>query len=133
MGKSRGELSTQIHTAVDGLGNPLRLLLTAGQVSEHTQAEALIAGFSADFVVADKGDDSDAFVEAIKDSGAAPVIPPRSSRKTLREYDEVIYKEQLGGALVPKTERLPLRCHPLLTVGDQLYGHVERSQHVNLA
>jgi IS5 family transposase len=40
----------------------VRLLLTAGQVSEHTQAEALIEGFRTDFVLADKGYDSDAFV-----------------------------------------------------------------------
>ena len=92
MGKSRGGLSTKIHAAVDGVGNPVRLLLTAGQVSEHTQAEALIAGFSAGFVLADKGYDSDAFVEAIKGSGATPVIPPRSNRITRR--DKEIYKER---------------------------------------
>ncbi len=80
MGKSRGGLSTKIHAAVDGLGNTVRLLLTAGQVSGHTQAEALIAGFSADFVLADKGHDSDALVEAIKGGGATPVTPPRSNR-----------------------------------------------------
>lgn len=34
MGKSRGGLSTKIHAAVDALGNPVRLLLTAGQTSE---------------------------------------------------------------------------------------------------
>ena len=49
MGKSRGDLSTKIHAAVDGLGNPVRLLLTAGQVSEYTQAEALIEGFKASY------------------------------------------------------------------------------------
>jgi transposase len=94
MGKSRGGLSTKIHAAVDALGNPVRLLLTAGQVSEHTQAEALIAGFSADFVLADKGYDSDAFVAAIKGNGATPVIPPRSNRITPRDYDKEIYKER---------------------------------------
>jgi transposase len=94
MGKSRGGLSTKIHAAVDGLGNPVRLLLTAGQVSEHTQAEALIAGFGADFILADKGYDSDTFVEAIKGSGATPVIPPRSNRITPRHYDKEIYKER---------------------------------------
>lgn len=34
MSKSRGGLSTKIHPAVDALGNPIRLLLTAGQASE---------------------------------------------------------------------------------------------------
>jgi transposase len=94
MGKSRGGLSTKIHAAVDGLGNPVRLLLTAGQVSEPTQAEVLIAGFSADFVLADKGYGSDAFMEAIEGSAAAPVIPPRDNRITPRDYNKEIYKER---------------------------------------
>ena len=34
MGKSRGGLSTQIHAAVDALGNPVRRILTQGQASE---------------------------------------------------------------------------------------------------
>lgn len=45
IGKSRGGLSTKIHTAVDALGNPFRFILTAGQHSEIKQAEALIVGF----------------------------------------------------------------------------------------
>ena len=94
MGKSRGGLSTKIHAAVDSLGNPVRLLLTAGQVSEYTEAEALIDGFQAAFVLADKGYDSDAFVEAINNNGAVPVIPPRSNRKVLRGYDKDLYKER---------------------------------------
>lgn len=94
MGKSRGGLGTKIHAAVDALGNPVRLLLTAGQTSEHTQAEALIDGFHAEFVIADKGYDSDAFVETIMGNGGIPVIPPRSNRKTPRDYDKDIYKER---------------------------------------
>ena len=31
LGRSRGGFSTKIHVTVDGLGNPLRLHLTAGQ------------------------------------------------------------------------------------------------------
>lgn len=93
MGKSRGGLSTKIHAAVDALGNPVRLL-AAGQVSEHTQAEALIGGFRTDFVLADKGYDSDAFVAVIKGTGGTAVIPPRSNRKTPREYDKDIHKER---------------------------------------
>lgn len=76
------------------MANPVRLLLTPGQESEYTQAEALIDGFHADFVIADKGYDSDAFVAAIESSGASPVIPPRSNRKTPRDYDKDIYKER---------------------------------------
>ncbi len=35
VGKSRGGLSTKIHAAVDALGNPMRLLLTAGKASGY--------------------------------------------------------------------------------------------------
>lgn len=76
MGKSWGGLSTKVHAAVDALGNPVWLLLTARQVSEHTQAEALIAGFRTNFVLAGKGYDSDAFVAAIKGNGAGRGDPP---------------------------------------------------------
>ena len=88
MGKSRGGLSTKIHVAVDALGNPVRLLLTAGQASEYGQSKALIAGWVADYVLADKGYDSDEFIEAIA------VIPPRCHRQAPREYDRELYKER---------------------------------------
>ena len=94
VGKSRGGLSTKIHAAVDALGNPIRLLLTAGQASEHGQANALIDGFPAEYVLADKGYDSDEFVKTIKEMGAAAVIPPRKNRNHLRGYDQEIYKER---------------------------------------
>jgi transposase len=51
MGKSRGGLSTKIHATVDALGKPVRLLLTSGETSEFTQAEALINGFEANYVL----------------------------------------------------------------------------------
>lgn len=94
MGKSRGGLSTKIHAAVDALGNPLRLLLTEGQASEYGQADALIDGFQADYVLADKGYDSDHFVGVILENGAIPVIPSRMNRKEPRDYDKELYKER---------------------------------------
>jgi transposase len=92
-GKSRGGLSTKIHAAVDALGKPVRLLLTAGQTSEYTQAEALIEGFEASYVLADKGYDADRFVSAIEKSQAIPVIPSKKNRNVPREHDRVLYKE----------------------------------------
>ena len=37
LGRSRGGFTTKIHVVVDGLGNPLRFTLTAGQVHDVTQ------------------------------------------------------------------------------------------------
>jgi transposase len=80
--------------AVDSLGNPLRVILTAGQISDIEQAAALIKGQPADYIVADKGYDSDAFVEAITTQGGLAVIPPRSNRLAPRAFDRHIYKDR---------------------------------------
>ena len=44
--------------------------------------------------MADKGYDADYLVEAIGQKGAEAVIPPRSHRKTPRNYDRHLYKER---------------------------------------
>ena len=55
LGRSRGGFSTKIHVSVDGLGNPLRFILTGGQQHDITQAEELIAGYAGEHVLADQG------------------------------------------------------------------------------
>lgn len=87
-------MSTKIHAAVDALGNPVKLLLTTGQASEYGQANLLIEDFDAEYVLADKGYDSDAFIESIERTGAKAVIPPRGNRKEQRDYDRELYKER---------------------------------------
>jgi transposase len=77
---------------VDALGNPLRWILTGGQISDITQAEALIAGLNAQMVVGDKGYDADALVDRIQAAGAEAVIPPRCHRKEPRPYDRHTYQ-----------------------------------------
>jgi transposase len=72
-------LTTKIHAVVDALGNPLRFILTPGQVGDITQAEALIADFPAEHVFGDKGFDAAPFRDAIRRQGAVPVIPPRKT------------------------------------------------------
>jgi transposase len=94
LGRSRGGFSTKIHLIVDGLGNPLDFILTGGQVNDITQAPALLQGHHADYVIADKGYDSDAFIALIEQMAAIPVIPARKNRKEPRFYDLHIYKER---------------------------------------
>ena len=45
IGRSRGGLSTKINVGVDALGNPVRFILTPGQVADILQAEDLIVVF----------------------------------------------------------------------------------------
>lgn len=87
MGKPRGGLSIKIHAAADALGNPVRLLLTPGQASEYGQAEGLIGWGAFEAVLADKGYDSDAFVEVIQRRGAEAIIPSRKNRMSPRSLD----------------------------------------------
>lgn len=61
------------------MGNPLRFILTPGQTSDITQAEALIADLPADHVLGDKGYDCKALRDAIERQDAVPVIPPRKT------------------------------------------------------
>lgn len=42
IGRSRGGLSTKIHTLVDALGNPLGFVLSGGQVSDLFGADHLL-------------------------------------------------------------------------------------------
>jgi len=54
----------------------------------------MIAGFQADFVLADKGYDANELIETIQSTGAVAVIPPRKNRIESRAYDKIIYKER---------------------------------------
>ena len=54
----------------------------------------MMAGFQADFVLADKGYDSNEFIDTIESKGAVAVIPPRKNRIESRAYDKIIYKER---------------------------------------
>jgi transposase len=94
LGHSRGGFSTKIHLACDGLGNPVKIILTPGQKHDVTQGPQLIAGSAAKKVLADKGYDSDALVDLIRDQGAEPVIPPRTNRTESRDYDTTEYKKR---------------------------------------
>jgi transposase len=94
LGRSRGGFSTKIHIAVDALGNPLRLLLTAGQRHDSPQAKALIEDFEPQALIADKGYDSDALIEAVTNKGIEAVIPPKKNRLVQREYDRHLYRER---------------------------------------
>ena len=92
IGRSRGGLTTKVHAGVDALGNPVRLIVTAGQEADITQGTALIEGFVTEAVIADKGYDSDALVAAIEATGAQAIIPPRRHRHTQRKVDWHRYK-----------------------------------------
>lgn len=94
MGRSRGGFGTKIHASVSGLGLPVKLVLTAGQAADVTQANALMEEVAAEVVIADKGYDSRAVVERIERRGAEAVIPSRKNSKEPRVYDRERYRDR---------------------------------------
>jgi transposase len=73
-------LSTKISAGVDALGNPVRFILTAGQVHDIVQAE--------------KGYDANWLRARVTEAGAEAVIPSTRSRSQAIPYDKHIYQER---------------------------------------
>ena len=94
LGRSKGGFTTKIHAMVDGLGNPLKFILTGGNRNEIIKAEELIENIKDTNVLADKAYDSDKFKNKIKEQGCQHTIPPRRNRKNQHEYDAHIYIER---------------------------------------
>jgi transposase len=73
--------------AVDTSGRPIRLFITAGQVSDYTGAAALMNSLpEAEWLLVDRGYDADWFREVLVDKGTKPCIPRRKSRKKTVKY-----------------------------------------------
>jgi transposase len=85
IGRSRGGLS--IHALTDALGNPTRVLLTPGQAHDLVGSDVLLTDLSAGAVIADNR-----VIQPLKQAGIEAVIPPKSKRRTVRNYDRELYK-----------------------------------------
>jgi IS5 family transposase len=82
VGRSRGGLSTKIHTRVHRQGRPIQLLITPGQAHDLTGAEPLLAAIDRGAVViADKAYDADRLRAHLKARGAIANIPNMIRRK----------------------------------------------------
>jgi len=71
---------------------PLRVLVTAGAAADCSHAEPLLAGLKADYLLADRGYDTNAILAHAARQGMNPVIPPKKNRLLQRSYDKDIYK-----------------------------------------
>ena len=91
---SRGGFSCKIHLATDGLGNPLRVRLTAGQSHDSPQAQALLDGLmiNTDHVIADRAYAGP--IDWLLEHDIIPVIPPHHCSQQPREYDRWLYRER---------------------------------------
>ena len=91
--KSRGGNTTKIHTLVDALGNPVKIEISTGQVSDHIFAPKLLEGLKPQIVMADGGYDSVKFRQQIE--GAVACIPRHRNRKAKFPFDKEQYKNAI--------------------------------------
>ncbi len=76
---------------------PGRITVTQGPTADCTQAGRLIEGITAEYLLADRGYDSDAIVAQARHQGMKAMIPPRKNRTVQREYDkDLLYKLRLA-------------------------------------
>jgi len=96
IGISRGGKNTKIHAVVDGLGLPIRLIFTSGEVHDSTQTISLLNGFdiSNSAVIGDKANANTEIVTYISKHGGKVVIPPKSNTKNPWDCDYNHYKER---------------------------------------
>lgn len=88
-------MNSKLHADADADGRPIRVFMTAGQVSDHTGTAALLSSLpSADGLLADRGYYVDWFREALKDKGIRPCIPGRKSRARPIRHDKRRYKRR---------------------------------------
>jgi transposase len=93
IGRSKGGLSTKIHTVVDALGNPIIFALTPGQACDLDGSDILLPGLEAKTILADKAYDADErVIEPLLAAGKEIVIPSKKNRTEPRTIDKELYK-----------------------------------------
>lgn len=85
-------MTTKLHLAGSAEFHVIEGMLTGGNVSGITVADALTAEVSGCYVVEDMGYDSDKHRDQLRSNNNVPVIPERKNRKIKIDYDKVIYK-----------------------------------------
>ncbi len=92
MGRSRGGLTSKLHTLVDGRGRPLVLVVTAGQANDSPMLPALLQGLrvpragagrprtTPEALLADKAYSARAHREMLAARGITTVIPQPSDQ-----------------------------------------------------
>ena len=88
-------MNTKLHAVADAQGRPIRILVTAGPVSDYTGAATMLSSLpKAEWMLADRGYDADWFRDALKDKGIKACIPGRKGRKKAISHDKRRYKRR---------------------------------------
>lgn len=73
-GSHKRGLNTKIHLAVDANGMPIRILVTEGTRVDCKEAIELIKDISAEYLLADRGYDSDEIIEFAEENSMITVF-----------------------------------------------------------
>jgi len=80
IGRSKGGLSTKIHTQCNALGNPTDFYLTEGQIHDLIGSDYFLEDLQADALLADKAYDADErVIQKLEIQGKEAVIPPKKN------------------------------------------------------
>jgi transposase len=71
---------------------PVRFFVTSGTVNDCKKALALIDGISAEYLLADRGYDTNEIIQATVANQMVAVIPSKANRIEQREYDKYLYR-----------------------------------------
>ena len=96
VGQTRGGLNTKLHAIVDGLGNPVEFMLSAGNDHDSVHAVELLekVEISGSNVLADRAYGAKTIRAYISEQGASYVIPPQSNVSDPWPVDWCLYKER---------------------------------------
>ena len=111
-------MNTKLHAVTDADGRPLSFFMKAGQVSDYTDAAALLDDLpKAQWMLADRGYDADWYRDALQAKGITPCIPGRKSRLQTVKYDKRRYRSR------SRIERLFGRLEAVLHSELRSLGH----------
>ena len=95
IGLTKGGLNSKLHAVTDALGRPIRMFLSAGNLSDYKGALALLSSLpQAKWLLADRGYDADWFRNALKEREITPCIPSRKNRKVAIPHDADRYRQR---------------------------------------
>ncbi|MCB2089387.1 MAG: IS5 family transposase [Sphingomonadaceae bacterium] len=95
IGITKGGRNTKLHAICDEKGRPHVLLLTPGNTHDAKVAVVAINAVPpSEYLVADKGYDSNALRSWLIERGTTPVIPSKSNRKVQVDHDRQIYRQR---------------------------------------
>jgi len=88
-------LNSKRHAVCDGLGRPLVMLLSEGQMSDYKGAALMIDALpKAKVMLGDRGYDADWFRHALAERGITPCIPSNTNRKAPIPHDRILYRQR---------------------------------------